>query len=174
MRPIADPAELQRLIEALRTGRVVPLAAVQRAGEAARGMREDHGSRRLLAKLNALVFLEMQEEGEELLDVIEAVIASHKGARLRQLACLAARHDDFRLHSRSLRRWAWTIMELPTVSVQAHTRQGRPVRAHGRVVGFAHLAGIVTSGRDPLVGEVLRIIVAAKHLGSDRAGISAP
>ena len=174
MRPIADAAELQRLQDALRTGQIVPLAAVRRAGELARGMREDHGSRRLLAELNALVLLEMQEEGEELLDVIQAVIASHKGAPLRQLARLAARHDDFRLHSRSLRRWAWMVMDLPTVSVQAHTRQGRAVRAHGRVVGFAHLAGIATSGRDPLVGEVLRFIVAARHLGSDRAGISDP
>jgi len=159
----SDLAELERLVDRLQAGRVISIAAVRRASDVARRLRSERGARRQLALLEALTLVEIQREGEDLLDIIEYVVAERPGAPTAVLAKLAARDPRFRRRSRAIRRWAWGFMDLPTVTVRAHQRKGRPVRRHGRVVGLQHLAGIAASAREPRVGEVLHAIIARQH-----------
>ena len=60
--------------------------------------------------------------------------------------------------SRQLRRFYSYVYEVPVVHVSAHVREGRPVRAHSRLIGNDHLRALSTVGWKPIVDGVVRFL----------------
>ena len=123
-------------------------------------MRADAASDNLVHRLGGLV----KETAEEQVDAYADELADwlvHMALLLGtdQLATVVQRYSAFRRWSQKLRRCYAKFAEVPCVEVAAHVRGGRPVRAHWRYLGFAHLRAIELRAGHPATG-LLQSIVA--------------
>ena len=153
---------LRELLDAHRAEAVVDLGRVRRLHRTLERYRSQEPRDQLLALVEAAAAECVDGYASMVLDQVERVVRDHPGETVDALVLRVTGDYWFRRLNRALRRTqAMFGAELPMVQVRAHTRAGRHVSFHHRLVGYGHLAGLPTAGRPEQVGEVLVRLVDA-------------
>lgn len=164
-----DLAQAKSLLAQLRRGRVVSLQRVRRLTDIIERLRARTSPRLnaqgFLATIESEMLLLAREFEARLLDRVQVICRDHPAVDVGELTSIVARDREFRRLNREVRwhRAVYLKEEVPEVHVNAHIRDGRPVREHWRLVGYEHLVDTDVEGREPRVRDVLACLIVQGH-----------